>query len=235
MDIRRRGEISTARGTRSKPPRHAGAGGCNPIDDLRPTSRRLSELCVTLAYHNILDLDCPRRQKRQPIVAKAMTQGQLDYIVMLPRILRLLKQGKQRVAIAVKCDGEIRRAVGAASGSPSFAVLSPGAPRATPSRDQAATLGFKIGAYPTGILSPGTAGIKSSLPRRPGWAAQPRGSRQGRGGVGAGQTGVAHGHVAWVNPGLGVRESASGLPVGRRCVPAGFRYCSSAETQRGWT
>jgi len=32
-------------------------------------------------------------------------------------------------------DGEIRRAVTAASGRPSFAVLSPGAPRAMPSRD----------------------------------------------------------------------------------------------------
>src|SRR5689334_20851973 len=48
-------------------------------------------------------------------------------------------------------DGEIRRAVAAAAGRPSFAVLSPGAPRATPSRDQAAALGFKIGTYPTGM------------------------------------------------------------------------------------
>ena len=47
-------------------------------------------------------------------------------------------------------DGEIRRAVAAAKGRPSFAVLSPGAPRATPSQKEAAALGFKIGTYPTG-------------------------------------------------------------------------------------
>jgi 2-methylisocitrate lyase-like PEP mutase family enzyme len=60
-------------------------------------------------------------------------------------------------------DGEIRRAVAAARGRPSFAVLSPGSPRATPSRDQAAMLGLKIGTYPTGMLSPATAGIKAGL------------------------------------------------------------------------
>jgi 2-methylisocitrate lyase-like PEP mutase family enzyme len=60
-------------------------------------------------------------------------------------------------------DAEIRRAIAAAAGRPSFAVLSPGAPRATPSRDQAAALGFKIGTHPTGMLSPATAGIKAGL------------------------------------------------------------------------
>jgi 2-methylisocitrate lyase-like PEP mutase family enzyme len=60
-------------------------------------------------------------------------------------------------------DEEIRRAVAAASGRPSFAVLSPGAPRATPSRDQAATLGLKIGTYPTGMLSPAIAGMKAGV------------------------------------------------------------------------
>ena len=60
-------------------------------------------------------------------------------------------------------DGEVRRAVAAAGGRPSFAVLSPGAPRATPSQTQAAALGFKIGTYPTGMLSPATAGMKAGL------------------------------------------------------------------------
>ena len=60
-------------------------------------------------------------------------------------------------------DDEIRRAVAAASGRPSFAVLSPGAPRATPSRDQAEALGFKIGTHPTGMLSPAAAGMKAGL------------------------------------------------------------------------
>lgn len=60
-------------------------------------------------------------------------------------------------------DNEIRRAVAAASGRPSFAVLSPGAPRATPSQADAARLGLKIGTFPTGLLSPAAAGIKSGL------------------------------------------------------------------------
>jgi 2-methylisocitrate lyase-like PEP mutase family enzyme len=60
-------------------------------------------------------------------------------------------------------DEEIRRAVAAAKGRTSFAVLSPGAPRATPDRKRAAELGFKIGTYPTGLLSPVAAGIKAGL------------------------------------------------------------------------
>ena len=60
-------------------------------------------------------------------------------------------------------EAEIRRAVAAAKGRPSFAVLSPGAPRATPSQKDAAALGFKIGTFPTGTLSPATAGIKAGL------------------------------------------------------------------------
>lgn len=60
-------------------------------------------------------------------------------------------------------DAEIRRAVAAAAGRPSFAVLSPGAPRATPSQAQAAALGFRIGTYPTGMLSPAVAGMKAGL------------------------------------------------------------------------
>jgi 2-methylisocitrate lyase-like PEP mutase family enzyme len=60
-------------------------------------------------------------------------------------------------------DDEIKRAVAAAAGRPSFAVLSPGAPRATPSRGKAAELGFKIGTYPTGLLSPAAAGMKAGV------------------------------------------------------------------------
>lgn len=58
---------------------------------------------------------------------------------------------------------EIRRAVAAAQGRPSFAVLSPGAPRETPTRSRAEELGLKIGAYPTALLSPVVAGIKAGL------------------------------------------------------------------------
>jgi 2-methylisocitrate lyase-like PEP mutase family enzyme len=60
-------------------------------------------------------------------------------------------------------EGEIHRAIAAAKGKPSFAVLSPGAPRATPSQKEAQALGFKIGTFPTGMLSPAIAGMKSGL------------------------------------------------------------------------
>jgi 2-methylisocitrate lyase-like PEP mutase family enzyme len=60
-------------------------------------------------------------------------------------------------------DNEVRRAVAAAKGRPSFAVLSPGAPRATPSQREAAALGLKIGTHPTGMLSPAIAGIQAGL------------------------------------------------------------------------
>lgn len=60
-------------------------------------------------------------------------------------------------------DGEIRRAVAAAGGRASFSVLSPGGSRATPSQQEAAALGFKIGTFPTALLSPAVAGLKAGL------------------------------------------------------------------------
>ncbi|RAI60078.1 isocitrate lyase/PEP mutase family protein [Roseicella frigidaeris] len=58
---------------------------------------------------------------------------------------------------------EIRRAVAATGGRPSFAVLSPGGARANPSRREAEALGFKIGTYPTAMLSPAVAGLQAGL------------------------------------------------------------------------
>ena len=60
-------------------------------------------------------------------------------------------------------EDEIRRGVAAAGGRPSFVVLSPGAPRATPSQKRAAELGFKIGTFPTGMLSPAVGGMMGGL------------------------------------------------------------------------
>jgi 2-methylisocitrate lyase-like PEP mutase family enzyme len=60
-------------------------------------------------------------------------------------------------------EAEIRRAVAAARGRPSFAVLSPGGPRATPANGRAAELGLKIGTYPTALLSPAAAGVQAGL------------------------------------------------------------------------
>lgn len=62
-----------------------------------------------------------------------------------------------------KDEDEVRRAVAASKGRPHFAVLSPGAPRETPTQKRAAELGLKIGTFPTGLLSPAIAGMKAGL------------------------------------------------------------------------
>ncbi|MEC8199078.1 MAG: isocitrate lyase/PEP mutase family protein [Pseudomonadota bacterium] len=60
-------------------------------------------------------------------------------------------------------EDEIRRTVEAAAGRPTFAVLSPGAKRETPTQQRAEELGLKIGTYPTGMISPAAAGIVAGL------------------------------------------------------------------------
>jgi len=60
-------------------------------------------------------------------------------------------------------DDEIRRGVAAAAGKPCFSVLTPGPGRAAPSQADAAKLGYKIGTYPPGMLSPAIAGMKAGL------------------------------------------------------------------------
>jgi 2-methylisocitrate lyase-like PEP mutase family enzyme len=80
------------------------------------------------------------------------------------RIEMYVQEGADIVFLDSPADaGEMRRAVAAASGRPSFAVLAQGASRAGPLRGAAAELGFKVGTYPTGMLSPVTAGIKAGL------------------------------------------------------------------------
>lgn len=89
------------------------------------------------------------------------TQG-IDEAVA--RIEMFVKEGADILFLDSPADdGEIKRAIAAAGGRPSFVVLSPGAPRATPSQKQAAALGFKIGTYPTAMLSPAAAGMKAGL------------------------------------------------------------------------
>jgi len=60
-------------------------------------------------------------------------------------------------------EAEVRRGVAASKGRPHFAVLSPGAPRETPSQKRAAELGLKIGTFPTGMLSPVIGAMKAGL------------------------------------------------------------------------
>ena len=89
------------------------------------------------------------------------TQG-IDEAVA--RIEMYVEEGADILVLDSPADeAEIKRAVDASKGRPHFAVLSPGAPRATPSQVEAAKLGFKIGTYPTGMLSPAAAGMKAGL------------------------------------------------------------------------
>jgi 2-methylisocitrate lyase-like PEP mutase family enzyme len=120
----------------------------------------------------------PREEARMKIRA-AVAAGKESGILILARTdcrpTQGIEEAVARIAMYVEegadilfldspaDDGEIHRAIAAADGRPSFAVLSPGAPRATPSRAAAAALGFKIGTYPTGMLSPAAAGMKAGL------------------------------------------------------------------------
>jgi 2-methylisocitrate lyase-like PEP mutase family enzyme len=89
------------------------------------------------------------------------TQG-IDEAVA--RIEMYVEEGADILFLDSPADNaEIGRAIAAAKGRPSFVVLSPGSPRATPSQKEAEALGFKIGTFPTGLLSPATAGMKAGL------------------------------------------------------------------------
>ncbi|WP_159997144.1 oxaloacetate decarboxylase [Roseomonas sp. 18066] len=89
------------------------------------------------------------------------TQG---YDEARARIEAFVEEGADILFLDSPADeDEIRGFVEAAAGRPTFAVLSPGAPRATPGQQRAAELGLKIGTFPTGMLSPVAAGIKAGL------------------------------------------------------------------------
>jgi 2-methylisocitrate lyase-like PEP mutase family enzyme len=89
------------------------------------------------------------------------TQG-IDEAVA--RIEMFVEEGADILFMDSPADNdEITRGINAAAGRPSFVVLSPGAPRATPTQAEAAELGFKIGTFPTAMLSPVAAGIKAGL------------------------------------------------------------------------
>lgn len=73
-------------------------------------------------------------------------------------------------------EAEVRAAVAASKGRPHFAVLSPGAPRETPSQARAAELGLKIGTFPTGMLSPVVGAMQNALAAIQGGASESAGA-----------------------------------------------------------
>lgn len=82
----------------------------------------------------------------------------------LARIEMYVEEGADILFLdSPKDENEVRRAVAASKGRPHFAVLSPGAPRETPTQARAAELGLKIGAFPTGTISPVIGAIQAGL------------------------------------------------------------------------
>lgn len=89
------------------------------------------------------------------------TQG-IDEAVA--RIEAFVEEGADILLLDSPADEpEMRRAIAAARGRPSFSVLSPGGARATPTGAEAAALGFRIGTFPTGMLSPAAAGMQAGI------------------------------------------------------------------------
>jgi 2-methylisocitrate lyase-like PEP mutase family enzyme len=132
-------------------PRALTAGGkpCLPREDVRMKIRAAVQAAKDSGILVMARTDC------RP------TQG-IDEAVA--RIEMYVEEGADILFLDSPADeAEIRRAVAAAAGRPSFAVLSPGAPRETPTQSRAAELGLKIGTYPTGMLSPAIAGMKAGL------------------------------------------------------------------------
>ncbi len=98
------------------------------------------------------------------IMARTDCRPTLGIDEAVARIEAFVEEGADILFLDSPADeDEIRRAVTAAGGRASFVVMSPGAPRATPTPARAAELGLKIGTFPTAMLSPAVAGIKAGL------------------------------------------------------------------------
>jgi len=98
------------------------------------------------------------------VMARTDCRPTLGIDEAVARIEMYVDEGAESLCLDSPADeDEIHRAVAAAAGRPSFAVLSPGAPRETPTQARAAELGLKIGTHPTAMLSPAVGAIKAGL------------------------------------------------------------------------
>jgi 2-methylisocitrate lyase-like PEP mutase family enzyme len=133
------------------PPRALTAGGkpCLPREEARMKIRAAVEAAKDSGILVMARTDC------RP------TAG-IDEAVA--RIAMYVEEGADILFLdSPKDEAEVRAAVEASAGRPHFAVLSPGAPRETPTQARAAELGLKIGTFPTGLLSPAMAAMKAGL------------------------------------------------------------------------
>jgi len=98
------------------------------------------------------------------VMARTDCRPTLGIDEAVARIEMFVDEGADILFLDSPADNdEIRRAIAAAKGRPSFVVLSPGAPRATPEQKEAEQLGFKIATYPTAMLSPVVGAIGDGL------------------------------------------------------------------------
>jgi len=98
------------------------------------------------------------------VMARTDCRPTLGIDEAVARIEMFVDEGADLMFLDSPADNEeIRRAIDAAQGRPSFVVLSPGAPRATPDQREAEKLGFKIATYPTAMLSPVVGAIHAGL------------------------------------------------------------------------
>jgi 2-methylisocitrate lyase-like PEP mutase family enzyme len=98
------------------------------------------------------------------VMARTDCRPTLGMDEALARIEMFVAEGADILFLDSPADeAEISRAVAAAQGRPSFAVLSPGGKRETPTQARAAELGLKIGTFPTAILSPVIAAMQNAL------------------------------------------------------------------------
>ena len=98
------------------------------------------------------------------VMARTDCRSTLGIDEAVARIEMYVEEGADILFLDSPADeDEIRRAVAAAQGRPSFVVMSPGAKRETPTAARAEELGLKIGTYPTNMLSPAIAGMITGL------------------------------------------------------------------------
>jgi 2-methylisocitrate lyase-like PEP mutase family enzyme len=98
------------------------------------------------------------------IMARTDCRPTLGIDEAIARIEMYVEEGADILFLDSPADeAEIERAVAAAAGRSSFAVLSPGGDRETPTQSRAVELGLKIGTFPTAMMSPAMGGIKAGL------------------------------------------------------------------------
>ncbi len=98
------------------------------------------------------------------VMARTDCRPTLGLDEALARIAVFVEEGADILFMDSPADeDEVRAAVAAAAGRPSFAVLSPGGKRETPTQARAAELGLRIGTFPTAMLSPVIGAMRDAL------------------------------------------------------------------------